>query len=349
MKRRCWGFLCMVLVLLLTGCTEQRGTDAAGPEMSGCFSTERSACRTGLAEVGGQVYGLSGYEGYFGLTTPALEKWYPDGTHTRAGLNATLFSEIEGIAALGDGLLVKRIESNVLTVLDHSAHERRLYRFDPATKRSTRMEQWAFAAQGQLYRAEDGQLLRLSADGSSVLQAWPGELLAHWDSFALLEVDGVQTVMEFATGACYPAPELAGKAWGWHEAVLEGGVMYLLEETALTAANVSTGERRTLITYPADAYDSFLLSAERIILLGSGYRDEPHASAVYDRATLDCTLTFTHMAAAVDALLAGDVLYLRDPYSGGATLGNGESWYDPAAASIIDLTTGREITWELND
>ena len=43
MKRWCWGFLCMVLVLLLTGCTEQRGTDAAGPEMSGCFSTERSA------------------------------------------------------------------------------------------------------------------------------------------------------------------------------------------------------------------------------------------------------------------------------------------------------------------
>lgn len=311
------------------------------------FSAERSSGRGGLALVNGQVYALSGNEGYLYLTTPALEKWYPDGTRKRAGLDATLFSEIDGIAALGDGLLVERTESNVLTVLDVSAHERRLYRFDPATGRSVRMAQWAFAAQGQLYRAAEGQLVRLSEDGDAVLETWPGEVLARWDSFVLLEHEGQQIVMEIATGECCPAPELARASWGWREAVLEDGVMYLLEDRALTALDLTDGTRRTLMTFPAETYDAFMLDAERIILLGGKYRGEPATSAVYDRATMTQTLTFTHHTNPVDALLTGNQLYMRDPYSS-AYLGE-VSWSDPASASIVDLTTGNEAYWELND
>ena len=74
---------------------------------------------------------------------------------------------------------------------------------------------------------------------------------------------------------------------------------------------------------------------------------DPIRSAVYDRATLQRTLTFTHRTNPTDVLLTGNRLYMRSPYSG-AFYTNEGSWRRNSSASIIDLTTGGEIWWELN-
>lgn len=123
--------------------------------------------------------------------------------------------------------------------------------------------------------------------------------------------------------------------------------MYLLEDDSLTAIDLRDGTRRTLLTFPEEAYGAFMLDAQRIILLGSKVRGEPAASAVYDRATLQCTMVFTHRTSPVDALVTGDLLYMRDPYDY-VYLGAKESWSDPASASIVDLTTGDEVYWTLD-
>lgn len=59
-------------------------------------------------------------------------------------------------------------------------------------------------------------------------------------------------------------------------------------------------------------------------------------------------MSFTHMTNPSDALLTGGLLYLRDPYSG-AYIGQDEYWRDPASASVIDLATGSEVYWELDE
>lgn len=350
MRRWCWGFLWMVLAaLLLTGCTVQPAVDAAGIEMSGCFSGERgNSSRPALAVVNGQVYGLSGHEGALALFTPAVERWSPSGEHVRVGQNAFLNSEIGYIAGAGDALLIVREEKSWLTLLDPTApFSPRAELWYPATGRSVRIADGAFALQGRLYVYRDGQLQQLSADGREVVATWPGNPVRRWDSFILLQEGDRHQVLEIASGVCrdVTAQEL-DPGWGT-EAVLEAGVLYLLEDTALTAINLTDGTRSTLLIFPAEKYDAFVMDAERIILLGSKRRGEPATSAVYDRVTLQCTALFTHRTNPVDALLAGNLLYMRDPY-GFAYWGEQERWSDPSSASIIDLTTGAEVYWELN-
>ncbi|MBQ2953499.1 MAG: hypothetical protein IJE07_08065 [Clostridia bacterium] len=314
------------------------------------FSGERgNNSRPALAVVNGQVYGLSGHEGAMAMFTPAVERWSPSGKRTRVGQNAFLNSEIGYISGAGDALLILREERNWLELLDPTAaFTPRAELWYPATGRSVRIPDGAFALQGRLFVYRDGQLQQLSADGREVVASWAGKPVYRWDSFILLQDGERHQVLEIASGVCWDVTALKLDL-GWStEAVVEDGVMYLLEGAALTAIDLRDGARECLLSFPEDAYSTFLLDAERVILLCSKKRGEPATSAVYDRATLACTQTFTHRTNPVDALLVGDQLYMRDPY-GFTYLGAQERWSDPASASIIDLTTGSEVYWELNE
>lgn len=321
------------------------------------FSGERSnGSRPALAIVNGQVYGLSGRDSPFAVFTPAVERWSPSGERARVGQNAFLNSEIGYISGAGDALLIVREEKGWLELLDPTApFTPRAELWYPATGRSVRIADGAFALQGRLYVYRDGQLLQLSADGREVAASWPGKPVRRWDSFILLQDGERYQVLEIASGVCtdVTAQERLLEAvlhpmyYNVH-AMLEDGVMYLLEDTALAACDLTDGTWRELLTFPETAYDSFVLDGERIILLGQAYRGEAIQSAVFDRATLCQLLTFTHMTSPTDALLTGDRLYMRSPYSV-AYLGEESSWRRDSSASIIDLTTGDEIWWELND
>lgn len=320
------------------------------------FSGERgNASRPALAVANGQVYGLSGHEGALAAFTPAVERWSPTGERARVGQNAFLNSEIGYISGAGDALLIVREEKSWLELLDPTASfTPRADLWYPATGRSVRIADGAFALQGRLYVYRDGQLQQLSADGQEVLASWPGKPVRRWDSFILLEDGERYRVLEIASGVCTDVTaqdqllEVALHSMYYNaHAVLEDGVMYLLEETALTACDLTDGTRRELLTFPETAYDSFVMDEERIILLGQAYRGEAIQSAVYDRATLQKTLTFTHMTNPTDVLLMDDRLYMRSPYSV-AYLGEESSWRRDSSASIIDLTTGEEIWWALN-
>lgn len=323
----------------------------AGAEGS-CYSGERSfSNRQALAEVGGQVYGLSGYEGWVAAFTPAVERWSPEGERTKVGVNTLFTSEINGISGLGDTLLVWRQEKSLLAALDHSApYEPRYERWDPETSRCKALDGIVFVVQSRLWRSGDDQVQLLSADGSEVLGAWPGTAAAWWDSFILLEDGEKRMLLDAATGDCWDVTAMQpGLRWS-SEAALEDGVLYLLEDTALAAIDLRDGTRRALLTFPAETYGAFVLDAERIVLLGRTWRGDPIRSVVYDRETLQATLTFTHMTNPVDALLSGDRLYLRSPYSGTVSAGEDHpGWSRDASATIIDLTTGNTVYWELND
>lgn len=333
MKLRCWMAMLLMLSLLL---------GYAGAEG---FSSGQ-AYKPGLALVNGEVY-CTGPE--FSLGFAPIWRVSKDGLEkVRTNIGGW-----NGLYALDDGLLTIEPVLNIGEMLENIPPSTfSVKHFDPATGKTRRLatRSWysksgvceAFAAQGKAYRdMHDGanhQLQRLDNGKWVTVAQWTGHNVWMHDSFCFIgsrhenqpEYIGLY---EYATGKIYDVTAFALKygltdsAW---DAVLEDGVLYLLNEGILMTVDLSSG-RETLLDVLPKGGSRFILTDSQLILMSN----EKMMAWAMDRNTWQVTGSVKMTLFPQSVLLHNGQLYVHQILN-------------DAGVEMIDLATGESVQYPMN-
>lgn len=124
---------------------------------------------------------------------------------------------------------------------------------------------------------------------------WYNQVGAVYEGFVVV-AEGL--ALDLTTGETFRLPSY--EKW---QLIRQGGKLYNLTDTSLDEIDLASGARRTLLTFPAYAYDHFHMDESRIVLVGG------REAAVYDRSELRLVTTVATEQEYFSSVLDGDLLY----------------------------------------
>lgn len=327
------GLALLLAMVLLCGCAGAEGI-SSGQTYS-----------PGLALAAGEVYCLGenvglGFIPIWRVGMEGMEK-----VRSRIGGWSGLYAVDDGLMTIEPVLNIGEILGSIPTSTCQVNH------FDPVTGKTreltTRVRNEesgvceAFAAQGKAYRdvhAGNDHMLQRLDDGEWVTVAqWTGDHVWMYESFCIIgsrheDKPEYVALYEFTTGKVYDVTAFVRKhslttsAW---EAVLEDGVLYLLQDGAMMTVELSTGREEKLGDLPKGV-SRFILTDTQMILMSN----EKKMAWVLDRSSWKVVSQVNMTVFPQTVLLHEGRLYVH-------------CLLTEAKMEIIDLTTGESAKYSL--